>query len=53
VVAKVAKHKKLSQQERRAAVILYMKGSWQQDGTAAEWGVSSQLSSKAVEDRKA
>jgi hypothetical protein len=35
-VAKVAKHKKLSQQERIAAIILYMKGSWQQDEIAAE-----------------
>jgi predicted transcriptional regulator len=49
-VAKVAKHKKLSQQERIAAVILYMKGSWQQDEIAAELGVSSSAISKAVKD---
>jgi hypothetical protein len=52
-VAKVAKHKKLSQQERIAAVILYMKGSWQQDEIAAELGVSSSAISKAVKDCKA
>jgi hypothetical protein len=52
-VAKVAKHKKLSQQERIAAVILYMKGSWQQDEIAAEPGVSSSAISKAVKDCKA
>jgi hypothetical protein len=52
-VAKVAKHKKLSQQERLAAVILYMKGSWQQDEIAAELGVSSSAISKAVKDCKA
>jgi len=52
-IAKVAKHKKLSQQERIAAVILYMKGSWQQDEIAAELGVSSSAISKAVKDCKA
>ena len=52
-VAKVAKHKKLSQQERIAAVILYMKGSWQQDEIAAELGVSSSAISKAVKDCRA
>ncbi|KAM0701536.1 hypothetical protein Q7P35_006801 [Cladosporium inversicolor] len=51
--AKVAKHKKLSQQERIAAVILYMKGSWQQDEIAAELGLSSSAISKAVQDCKA
>jgi len=51
--AKVAKHTKLSQQERIAAVILYMKGSWQQDEIAAELGVSSSAISKAVKDCKA
>lgn len=51
--AKVAKHKKLSQQERIAAVILYMKGSWQQDEIAAELGVSSSATSKAVKDCRA
>lgn len=47
-----AQRKHLTQQEKVAAVILYMKGSWQQDELAAELGVSGSAISRVVRECK-